>query len=150
MALTDLSAEKLALIARRMREVDGPADYLRAEPIAILGTACRFPGGADTPEAFWDLLVSGRDAVTEIPPTRWNIDAFYDADPEAPGRISTRWGGFLEDVDRFDAAFFGISPREATAMDPQQRILLEVVWDALERAGQPAPRLRGTDAGVFI
>src|SRR5262252_2079693 len=148
MAMTDLSAEKLALIAERLRQPDGPARYLVAEPIAILGVACRFPGGADSADAFWKLLVEGRDAITEVPPSRWDIDAFYDPDPDKPGKITTRWGGFLDGVDRFDAAFFGISPREAAAMDPQHRIVLEVVWDALEHAGQPADQLRGTDTGV--
>ncbi len=91
------------------------------EPLAIVGIGCRFPGGADSPEAFWRLLNAGVDAITEIPPERWNWQAFADPDPKKPGSIYSRWGGFLSQIDRFDAAFFGISPREAAVMDPQQR-----------------------------
>ncbi|MDC0676172.1 type I polyketide synthase [Sorangium atrum] len=119
------------------------------EPIAIVGLACRFPGGADDPGTFWELLLEGRDAVTEIPAGRWDVEAFYDPDPDVPGRMSTRCGAFLRDVDRFDAGFFGISPREAEEMDPQQRVLLELCWEALERAGQPPDRLQGRSVGVF-
>ena len=104
--------------------------------IAIVGIGCRFPGQADGAGAFWRLLRDGTDATSEIPPGRWNIDDYFDPDPAKPGCMSTRRGGFLDAVDRFDAAFFGISPREAMYMDPQQRILLEVAWEALENAGQ--------------
>lgn len=119
------------------------------EPIAVVGMACRFPGAPDT-DAFWRLLHGGVDAISEIPRDRWDVDALYDSDPEAPGRIATRWGGFLPAIDGFDAAFFGISPREATTMDPQQRLLLEVAWEALEDAGQSPDRLAGTATGVFV
>ncbi|HUY31425.1 MAG TPA: beta-ketoacyl synthase N-terminal-like domain-containing protein [Pirellulales bacterium] len=120
-----------------------------AEPIAVTGIGCRFPGGADCPEAFWRLLAEGRDAVREVPPDRWDADAYYDLNPDAPGKICTRSGGFLDRVDGFDAAFFGISPREATYMDPQQRLLLEVCWEALERAGIAPDSLGGSRTGVF-
>ncbi|RKH60321.1 non-ribosomal peptide synthase/polyketide synthase, partial [Corallococcus aberystwythensis] len=120
-----------------------------SEPIAVIGLGCRLPG-ADSPEAFWKLLVNGTDAITEVPAERWDLGEFYDPDPTRPGRMSTRWGGFLRDVDHFDPGFFGISPREAIRLDPQQRLLLEVVWEALEDAGLPVERLAGTRTGVFI
>jgi myxalamid-type polyketide synthase MxaC len=126
------------------------SEQARREPIAIIGAACRLPGGVRTVEQYWQLLQEGRDAITEVPADRWPIDAYYDADPQAPGKMYTRWGGFLDDVDQFDAAFFGISPREAVNMDPQQRLLLEVTWEALENAGIPADELAGSATGVFI
>jgi acyl transferase domain-containing protein/acyl carrier protein len=120
------------------------------EPIAIIGMACRFPGGADTPEKFWQLLQNGVDTVTDVPPGRWDIDAFYDADAEKPGKMYTRRGSFVEEVDTFDAQFFGISPREAVGIEPQQRLLLEVGWEALENAGQVPGQLSGSKVGVFM
>ena len=105
---------------------------------------CRFPGGADTPAAFWRLLRDGVDAVTEVPKERWDVDAFFDPDPDAVGKSYTRWGAFLKDVDSFDAAFFGVSPREAVSIDPQQRLLLEVTWEALEHAGIAPSSLAGS------
>jgi len=119
------------------------------EPVAIIGIGCRFPG-ADSPQAFWQLLRDGVDAISEVPADRFNLHDFYDPDPAAPGKMTTRWGGFLEHIDQFDPHFFGISPREAARMDPQQRLLLEVAWEALQDAGQVAERLAGTPAGVFI
>jgi phthiocerol/phenolphthiocerol synthesis type-I polyketide synthase C len=119
------------------------------EPIAIVGIGCRFPGAKD-PEAFWQLLRDGVEAISEVPSDRWDINAFYDANPGVPGKMSTRWGGFLEHVDLFDPHFFGIFPREAGRMDPQQRLLLEVAWEALEDAGQAPQRLAGSRTGVFI
>jgi acyl transferase domain-containing protein/acyl carrier protein len=120
-----------------------------AEPIAIIGIGCRFPGAIDA-DAFWELLRNGVDAIREVPAERFNVEAFFDPDPAAPGKMNTRWGGFIEDVDQFDAHFFGISPREAARMDPQQRLLLEVAVQALEDAGQVGQELAGTPTGVFI
>ena len=120
------------------------------EPIAIIGMGCRFPGGADSPEAFWTLLRDGKDAITEVPSDRWNLDTYYDPNPDAPGKIYTRKGGFLSQVDGFDAQFFGISAREAGSLDPQQRLLLEVSWEALEHANQAPDHLVDSLTGVFI
>ncbi|HKX31666.1 MAG TPA: beta-ketoacyl synthase N-terminal-like domain-containing protein, partial [Blastocatellia bacterium] len=120
------------------------------EPIAIIGMSCRFPGGARDPRAFWTLLRQAGDAITEVPPDRWDWRAFCDAEPMTPGKINARWGGFLPEVASFDAQAFGLSPREAARMDPQHRLLLEIAWEALEDAGLSMERLRGTPSGVFI
>ncbi len=123
-----------------------------SEPIAIVGMACRIPGGANDPRAYWELLREGRSGIREVPRERWSIDDVYDPDPNAPGKMYTRSGGFLEgaEIDKFDAQFFGISPREAISMDPQQRLLLECAWEALEHAGEPALDLVGSRTGVFV
>src|SRR5713226_6873191 len=126
------------------------AESAKTEPIAVTGMGCRFPGGASNPAAYWQLLRDGVDAIGEVPPNRWDVDALYDQDPETPGKMNTRWAGFLEGVDQFDPEFFGISPREAATMDPQQRLLLEVAWEALEYAGLPPERLSGSASGVFV
>jgi acyl transferase domain-containing protein/acyl-CoA synthetase (AMP-forming)/AMP-acid ligase II/NADPH:quinone reductase-like Zn-dependent oxidoreductase/short-subunit dehydrogenase/acyl carrier protein len=133
----------------RERAVEMARDTARTEPIAIVGMGCRFPGASGLDE-FWSLVRNGVDAITEIPSERWNIDTLYDPLPGTLAKMSTRWGGFLTGVDRFDPHFFGISPREAASMDPQQRVLLEVVWEALENAGQPPDKLAGTRTGVFV
>ena len=121
------------------------------EPIAIIGIGCRFPGGASDPRAFWDMLCRGVDAITEVPPDRWDPRRFYDPDPDKAGKTYVKQGGFLsERIDCFDPLAFGISPREAHTMDPQQRLLLEVTWEALEDAGLQIERLSGSPTGVFI
>jgi acyl transferase domain-containing protein/acyl carrier protein len=122
----------------------------RAEPIAVVGIGCRFPGGVTDPESYWQLLSNGIDAVTEVPPDRWSIAETYDPNPDAVGKTYTKWGGFIDDVDKFDAPFFGISPREAPSIDPQHRMLLEVSWEALENAGIAPTSLAGTRTAVFL
>ncbi len=126
------------------------AERAQKEPIAIVGLGCRFPGGANDPERYWELLHNGVNAVREVPADRWNVDDYYDPDPDAPGKSYTRYGGFLDQIDQFDPQFFGISPREAVTLDPQQRLVLEVAWEALEHAGLSPARLRGSSTGVFI
>ena len=120
------------------------------EPIAVIGMGCRFPGGVGSVEAFWEFLRTGQCGVAEVPADRWDVNAFYDPDPRAPGKMATRYGAFIDGVDQFDPLFFGISPREANFMDPQQRVLLEVAWEALERAGIAADDLTGSSTGAFI
>jgi len=135
---------------RRLRSELEAARSTRAEPVAIVGMACRMPGGAEDPEAFWEFLRDGGDGTSEIPSTRWDVDRYYDPSTEAAGRMYTRRGGFLRDIDQFDAKFFGVAPREAATLDPQQRLLLEVGWEALEHAGQAPRELLGSPTGVFV
>ncbi|MDZ8033649.1 type I polyketide synthase [Nostoc sp. DedSLP04] len=136
-----------------IKQLQGKLDTLVAsqkEPIAIISMGCRFPGGADTPELFWQLLRQGIDAIAEVPRDRWDVAAYYDPNPEAPGKMSTRYGGFIKNLKAFDPQFFGISPREALTLDPQQRLLLEVSWEALENAGLNPQNLAKTQTGVFV
>ncbi|NEQ06320.1 MAG: SDR family NAD(P)-dependent oxidoreductase [Moorea sp. SIO4E2] len=137
---------KLEALESKLKDLE----YKKNEPIAILGMGCRFPGEAKTPEQFWHLLRNGVDAITEVPLDRWNIDEYYDPDPETPGKVYTRNAGFLHDIDKFDPGFFGISPREALSLDPQQRLLLEVSWEALEHAGIVPQNLKNSQTGIFF
>lgn len=142
---------RAVLAIRGLRQQVEQLESRNREPIAVVGMACRFPGGADTPDAYWRLLREGVDATTDIPSDRWDTEALYDPDPEAPGRIYVRRGAFLDQpLEDFDAAFFGISPREAAALDPLQRLLLELGWEALERAGIAPHTLEGSHSGVFL
>ncbi len=119
-------------------------------PIAVIGLGCRLPGGANDPETFWNNLKNGVDGICDVPADRWDSEAFYDADPDAPGKSYVRQSGFIDGVDQFDPQFFGIAPREAHSMDPQQRIVLEVAWEALEHAGINPGGLGGSRTGVFL
>ncbi|HWG44788.1 MAG TPA: type I polyketide synthase [Gemmataceae bacterium] len=120
------------------------------EPIALIGIGCRLPGEANGPDAFWQVLANGVDAITEVSPERWNKKTFYDPEIGKPGKSHACWGGFIKDIDQFDPHFFGISPREAARMDPQQRLLLEASWEALEDGGQVLERLAGSNTAVFV
>jgi polyketide synthase 5 len=119
-------------------------------PVAVIGMACRLPGGIGSPEQLWDALVRGDDLVTEIPPDRWDADEYYDPERGVPGRSVCRWGSFLDDVGGFDCDFFGINEQEAIAMDPQHRLLLETSWEAVEHAGMDPAAIAGTQTGVFV
>jgi acyl transferase domain-containing protein len=148
--VSKLPPKRLALLALELNTRLERLARRVEEPVAIVGIGCRFPGQASDPESFWRLLRDGVDAITEIPADRWDLEAFYDPDPDAPGKMATRWGSFLADADRFDAKFFGIAPREAVGLDPHQRLLLEVAWEALEHAGQAPDRLLNSQTGVFV
>ncbi|HET8662412.1 MAG TPA: beta-ketoacyl synthase N-terminal-like domain-containing protein [Micromonosporaceae bacterium] len=146
--LTPLQRALLGI--RELRAQLDEVEHARTEPIAVIGIGCRLPGGANDPESFWRLLHDGVDAIRDMPEERWDVDAYFDPDPEAPGKMSTRWGGFLSGIEQFDPAFFGISPWEAANMDPQQRLMLEVAQEAFDDAGQVRAQLRGSRTGVFI
>ena len=119
------------------------------EPIAVVGIGCRYPKAA-TPAELWALMIGGVDAITEVPRDRFDLDALFDAAPATPGKVMSRWGGFVDNIDRFDAGFFGIAPREADRLDPQQRLLLEVAWHALEDAGYVTAAPLAARTGVFV
>ncbi len=156
MSETGKSTKELSPLKRAFLKIEemeaklAASENAKREPIAIVGLGCRLPNGIHDPETFWQLLRDGVDAVKEFPRNRWDVDAYYDPDPNKPGKMITKWGAFLDEVDKFDPHFFGISPREAASMDPQQRLLLEVAWEALETAGQAPDKLLNTRTGVFL
>lgn len=145
------AADTIERLERRVAELEGMGDTTaRQVAVAVVGMGCRYPGGADTPEAFWELLESGRDVLGDIPASRWDVDAYYDPEVSIPGKMYVRQGHFLDPIDRFDPQFFGLSPREAESLDPQQRLVLEVSWEALEHANIAPSGLEGGLTGVFV
>lgn len=148
--LAGLDRDALLALATRQSERLRTLEEARAEPIAIVGIGCRFPGEAYGVDRFWSMLERGVDAISEVPADRWDVERYYDANPAARGRTYSRWGGFIDGVDRFDARLFGIAPREAVQLDPQQRVILEVAWEALEEGGIAPDDLRDTPTGVFV
>ena len=147
--IKSFSPKRLALLAAELKESLDRVQAVAREPIAVIGIGCRFPG-SDSPDAYWAFLREGRDGIREVPADRWPIDQYFDPDPDAPGKIATRYGGFLDQISEFDANFFGIAPREALVMDPQQRLLLEASWEALEHAGLAPAELVAKRVGVFV
>ncbi|MGC9524442.1 MAG: beta-ketoacyl synthase N-terminal-like domain-containing protein [Limnospira sp.] len=146
-----LSTTKRALLALEKMQAQLEAlENRQHEPIAIIGMGCRFPGGVENPDEFWQLLEDGIDAIAPVPQDRWNLDEYYHPDPDTPGKICTKYGGFIGNLQNFDAQFFRISPREALSLDPQQRLLLEVCWESFENAGLAVDRLLGSQTGVFV
>ncbi|MEM6597942.1 MAG: beta-ketoacyl synthase N-terminal-like domain-containing protein [Cyanobacteria bacterium P01_C01_bin.69] len=145
----DLLVESTAQVRKLRNQLDD-AGYRKNEPIAVIGMSCRFPGGAYTPEAYWALLHDGIDTVEEVPSQRWDVEQYYDEDADAPGKMYTRCGNFIDDIDQFDSHFFDISSQEARSLDPQQRMLLESSYIALENAGLPLFDLQGSATGVFV
>jgi acyl transferase domain-containing protein len=148
---TTLSSTKRALLAlEQLQEKLNSLEAAQTEPIAIVGMGCRFPGGIKEVESFWQMLAEGKDGITRVPCDRWNIEDYYHPDPQIPGKICALEGGFLEEIDRFDADFFNLSPREAICLDPQQRLVLEVSWEALEQACIIPQQLFNSLTGVFL
>ena len=147
-----------AIITDALRKIDDLSARLEiaekssTEPIAVVGIGCRFPGGVNNADQYWDLLKGGRSGIVRVPAERWDADAYFTDDHTVPGTICNREGGFLTtwQPEEFDAEFFAISPREAAAIDPQHRLLLEVACEALEDAGIPTRAIRGTQTGVFV
>ncbi|MBP0013905.1 MAG: SDR family NAD(P)-dependent oxidoreductase [Roseofilum sp. SBFL] len=144
------SSKQVLKALQEMRSRLDAVNKAQTEPIAIVGMACRFPGGANDPSTYLNILHNGIDAITPVPPERWNVNAYYDSDPEVSGKAYTKEGGFIEQVDQFDPLFFGIAPKEAVILDPQYRLLLEVTWEALENAGQIWENLKNSQTSVFM
>jgi len=148
--IQDLPPKRLMLLALDLQSRLEELERRRNEPIAIVGIGCHLPGAEYGPEDFWRLLELGRCAISEVPKDRWDMAAYYDPNVDAPGRMASKWGGFLSHIDQFDAPFFSIAGREANSIDPQHRMLLEVCWEALEHAGHSPRKFSGTATGVFV
>jgi acyl transferase domain-containing protein len=147
-ALTPKQRAYLAI--KEMQSQLEESERRRNEPIAVVGMACRFPGDSNSPEEFWDFLKADSDGIVAVPKDRYNVDDFFEEDMSSTLTMNTRWGGYVKDVDKFDAGFFGISKREAAAIDPQQRMMLETAWEAMENAGIAVDRLAGSATGVYL
>ena len=156
--MSTATPDRTRIITEALRKIDDLtarlqiAERASTEPIAVVGMGCRFPGGVNNPDQYWDLLKQGRSGIVAVPAQRWDAEAFYTDDHTVPGTICNREGGFLTgwQPDEFDAEFFAISPREAAAIDPQQRLLLEVAYEALEDAGIPTRSIGGTQTAVIV
>jgi len=148
--IAEFSPKRLLLLAAELEERVRTLESRNHAPIAIVGMGCRYPGGVEDAESFWDLLLAGRDAITEVPGWRWDVERLYDPDPTVKGKVASKWGGFVDNVEMFDPGFFGIAPVEAISVDPQQRLLLEVTWEALEDAGIVPASLNGSRTGVYV
>ncbi|MGI9457271.1 MAG: type I polyketide synthase, partial [Aeoliella sp.] len=149
--MSDL-AQRMASLSpaqRKLLEQRMAGKKPQAEPVAIIGMSCRFAGARNLSD-FWRVISEGIEAISEVPPDRWDIDELYDPTATQSGKMYTKWGGFVDDIDQFDPQFFGIAPREAARMDPQQRLLLEVAWEAMENAGRPADQMAGTKTAVYV
>jgi acyl transferase domain-containing protein len=147
----ELSTTKQALVAiKQLQDKLNDLEQAKSEPIAVIGMGCRLPGGINNPDDFWQFLRDGKDGISEIPPEHWNLASYYDLDLNQTGKICTFYGGFIPHLQTFDAHFFNIAPREAISLDPQQRVLLEVCWEALENSGIPPDNLSGSSTGVFV
>ena len=148
--IAEYSRARLILLCAELQQKLTARERAKVEPIAIVGLGCRFPGGVTDAASYWKLLRDGVDAIGEVPRDRWDVDGYYDPDPNVPGKMYCRKGGFLDRVDGFEPEFFNISPREAVSLDPQHRLLLEVVWEALENSGRDPLSLNGSKTGVFV
>ena len=138
---------------QKIRQLESEIVRLRSkdqDPLAIIGLGCRFPGGANDPESFWKLLSQGYSAVTEVPADRWDVDKYYSEDERAPGKMYTKYGAFIDNIDQFEPEFFSLTPREAERMDPQQKLFLEVAWEAIESAGLLTEDLFESKTGVYL
>ncbi|NQY73930.1 MAG: polyketide synthase, partial [Candidatus Margulisbacteria bacterium] len=140
----------LSDMEQRMIELEKDNKRSANEPIAIVGMSCRFPGGCNSPDQYWDLLKSGKNVISEVPKGRWDMGRYFDPDKNVPNKSYSKWGGFIDDISSFDPLFFNISPKEAEVMDPQHRLFLEECWHAFEDAGYSSNTLSEMNCGVYV